>query len=143
MKREYKVLSENSEHEIKTLKKTIAEQKQALDDKTAELEVKTDELDKVQLEIKETREALESSIVSANEIEADYQIENYEENYDNLPVSNEQEFVCKKLKVMLHNDPSIAALYKKDKSNKRLNIATVRTKVVSLIAGCVENLLVS
>ena len=119
VKREYKVLSENSENEIKTLKKTIAEQKQALDDKTAELEVKTDELDKVQLEIKETREALESSIVSANEIEADYQIENYEENYDNLPVSNEQEFVCKKLKVMLHNDPSIAALYKKDKIKQK------------------------
>jgi DNA repair exonuclease SbcCD ATPase subunit len=127
VKREYKVLSENSEIEIKKHSeiekelaiaiKTIAEQKQALDDKTAELEVKKEELNKVRLEIKEAREVLESSIVSENE--AAYQNENYEEISDNLPEINEQEFLCKKLKVMLHNDPSIVALFKKDKIKRK------------------------
>ena len=94
---------------VETIKELLDDKNQALKDKTDELKEKTAELERVRLEIQEAGEVFESSMVSEND-EADY--DNEEEN---LPVSSEQEFLCKNVRVMVQNDPTIAALYERDK----------------------------
>ena len=149
VKREYKVLSDKSEKDVKTFQseladanKMIQEQKQSLDsltaqlviaiktielkdealkDITGELQDKTAEIEKLQSEVKEAEKVSEKIVLSENEFEDDLQIANhdYEEDLPNLPISSNEEVACKELKVRVYNDPTIAALYMEQQAEYR------------------------